>query len=278
MKRIALLTAAFVLVCAAACKQEKKSAPAGPAPAEETPVIDTVRTETFAEAKDMEMRGRYHVDYSFSMEYVVDERLDPVVRDSMNCAIAQAMFGRRDPQVEELALANEGEVREWFEDGIWEDDADEEEELELMMTEGYWKLSGDFSHTAPEGFTNYNIAGEEYMFGAAHGYYYFKSIVLDLSTGRRLRQEELFREGFEKNISSLLLHYLAQDEYYVDGMLFDDEPVMPNNNFLLTKDGISFFFNPYEIAAYVFGIIQIDIPAADLKPLLAGKYAHLWDE
>ena len=277
MKRILCLCGllAFVLVAGVSCKQEKKNN--APSPAEGTPEIDTLRTETYVEAKTLEMNKRYHVEYGLSVEYVVDERLDPVVRDSMNCAIAQALFGQRNPLVEDLAIAKEADVREWFQDGIWEED--EDVDWEMMMTDGDWQLSGEFSDTAPEGYINYNIAGSQYMFGAAHGYYYFVPIVIDLSTGCRLRQEQLFNEEyFEEGLSQLLFYYLQQDEYYEEDMLLFDEPIKPNNNFTLSKDGITYYFNPYEIAAYAYGLIAISVPAADLKTLLNPEYAHLWGE
>lgn len=270
MKKAIYLTglAVFVLLAGVSCKRDKKNAPAAPG-------IDTLKTEAFVEVKTLELKKDYHVEYSLSAEYAEDERLDPVVADSINCAIAQAMFGKRNPQVKALAIAEESKVREWFEEGIWEGD-DEDEEEEAFMKEGEWQVSGEFSHTAPEGYTNYNIAGYQYFFGAAHGYYYFLPIVIDLGTGCRVHETQLFRDDYREGLSQLLFDHLQEDENYEEGMLWDDG-IQPNDNFTLSKDGITYYYNPYEIAAYVFGLIAVDVPAAELKPLLADKYAHLWD-
>lgn len=270
MKRILCMSGlvAVALLAGVSCKQDKKNAPAASG-------IDTLKTEAFVEAKTIHLKKDYQVEYSLSVEYVEDERLDPVVADSMNCAIAQAMFGKRDPQVKALAIAEESKVREWFEEGIWEGDEEDEEE-ESFMKEGDWQVSGEFSHTAPEGYTNYNIAGNQYFFGAAHGYYYFLPIVIDLGTGCRVHEEQLFCPGYQEKLSALLLKYLEEQEDYEEGMLWD-EGIHPNDNFTLSKDGITYYYNPYEIAAYVFGLIAVDVPAADLQPLLADKYAHIWD-
>ena len=277
MKRILFLSGlvAVALLAGVSCKQDKKNnAPVGPA--EPAPGIDTLKTESFVEAKTLELRKGYSVAYSLSVEFVDDERLDPVVADSLNCTIAQAMFGSRNPQVKALAIAEEAKVREWFDEGIWDGD-DEEEEDEFMMKEGDWQASGEFSNTAPKGYTNYYIAGSQYMFGAAHGYYYFTPFVIDLSTGCRLREGQLFRDGYEEALSALLLEYLEESENYEEGMLLWDEGIQPNDNFSIDENGISYYFNPYEIAAYVYGLIEVDIPAAALKPLLSDKYAHIWD-
>ena len=280
MKRILFLggLVAVALLAGVSCKQDKKNnAPAGPA--EPAPGIDTLKTESFVEAKTIELKRIYHVEYSLSVEYVEDDRLAPIVADSINCAIAQAMFGQRNPQVKALAIAKEADVREWFEGGIWEDDEEDEEEDEddIMFTDGDWQLSGEFSNTAPKGYTNYYIAGSQYMFGAAHGYYFFVPFVIDLSTGCRIREEQLFRDGYEEALSALLLEYLEESENYEEGMLLWDEGIQPNDNFSIDENGISYYFNPYEIAAYVYGLIEVDIPAAALKPLLSDKYAHIWD-
>lgn len=279
MKRILCLCGllAFVLVAGVSCKQDKKNnAPAPQNPDEETGIIDTLRTDTFVEAKTIKLKKDYSVEYGLSVEYVIDDRLDPVVADSMNCAIAQAMFGKRNPQVKALAIAEEGPVREWFEEGIW--DGDEDEDEDFYMKNGDWQLSGEFSDTAPEGYTNYNIAGSQYMFGAAHGYYYFTPFVIDLSTGCRLHEWQLFQEGYQETLSALLLKNLEEDENYEEGILLWDEGIQPNDNFTLSKDGITYYFNPYEIAAYAYGLIEVSVPAVDLKTLLSPKYAHLWGE
>lgn len=281
MKRIIILSGlvAVALLSGVSCKQDgKKTVPPVPAP-----VIDTLRTETFTEVKDIELKRIYHVDYSLSAEYVTDDRLAPVVLDSMNCAIAQALFGVRNPQVKALAIAKEADVREWFEDGIWEDTYPEEGEdidgidFSELFTDGSWQLSGEFGDEAPEGFLNYNVSGSDYMFGAAHGYYYFAPVVIELRTGCRLREEQLFKEDYREGLAQLLFYYLEQSENYEDGMLLWDEGIYPNNNFLLTADGISYFYNPYEITAYAYGLIQVDIPASALKPLLSDQYATIWN-
>ena len=42
----------------------------------------------------------------------------------------------------------------------------------------------------------------------------------------------------------------------------------PNNNFAITRDGLIYYFNPYEIAPYVAGIIQVRVPYEELRLIL----------
>ena len=41
----------------------------------------------------------------------------------------------------------------------------------------------------------------------------------------------------------------------------------PSSNFILGKDGITFIYNPYEIAPYALGRIELTISNATLEPL-----------
>ena len=62
-----------------------------------------------------------------------------------------------------------------------------------------------------------------------------------------------------------LLRMLAEAEEDAD-MMFG-EPV-PNGNFGVSEEGVTWTFNPYEIAPYALGIIDLTVSWADLKPYL----------
>ena len=44
--------------------------------------------------------------------------------------------------------------------------------------------------------------------------------------------------------------------------------ILPSDNFKVTEDGITFIYNPYEIAAYAAGTIRITIPWDELQDIL----------
>ena len=46
------------------------------------------------------------------------------------------------------------------------------------------------------------------------------------------------------------------------------DEISPNGNFSVGENGVTFIFNQYEIAAYAFGVIEITIPADEIKPFL----------
>lgn len=65
---------------------------------------------------------------------------------------------------------------------------------------------------------------------------------------------------------------LKPDEtYQAAGFLFEDNKFTLNDNFLVSKDGLAFYYNPYEIAPYGMGNTELVIPWADLKGLADPK-------
>jgi hypothetical protein len=101
--------------------------------------------------------------------------------------------------------------------------------------------------------------------GGAHGMFGTDYRVFDRNTGRfatladivgaarlpDLRQTVLakVREKFE----------LRKDERLTDAGFFKDDLEL-TENFFLSEDGIGFHWNPYELAPYVFGEIEVVVP------------------
>ncbi len=56
------------------------------------------------------------------------------------------------------------------------------------------------------------------------------------------------------------------------GIIVDTIPF--TDNFVLQKDGITFYYNPYEVTAYAFGIFDLFIPYSDLRPVLNPSFKY----
>lgn len=56
------------------------------------------------------------------------------------------------------------------------------------------------------------------------------------------------------------------------GYWFDNDTFHLNQNFALTKNGLEFYYNNYEIAPYVEGATKLVIPYNELKGILNDKY------
>ncbi len=88
-------------------------------------------------------------------------------------------------------------------------------------------------------------------------------LVFDLGTGRKIIQRDIFEEGFEPRVSELLKEQIMIDngfdseEQMINNGYFFAMNIMPNENFSVTEEGISYVFNPDEIAVYSLGQTEV---------------------
>lgn len=155
--------------------------------------------------------------------------------------------------------------------GFIKDYADTKKEFPEIP--GEWYLEANLTDT---GGTDKIICIEQSfgMFtGGAHPVHYETYFNFDARTGDTLGLSNLFKTGFEKELQRLVVNKfrkdqnLKPDEPLTNAGLFDDS-LSYNNNFLLTKEGITFHYNIYEIWSYAQGTTDIFIPYSDLKGIL----------
>jgi hypothetical protein len=119
--------------------------------------------------------------------------------------------------------------------------------------------------------------------GGAHGNSYTQYFVFDAVGGTRLGLDDVFVQGFEERLNKLIdsryremKGLTAADRLDGEkGMLFDNV-VEFNGNFALTGQGVSFFYNNYEIAPYAVGSTTIELPYGDLENILKPQIRELW--
>lgn len=138
---------------------------------------------------------------------------------------------------------------------------------------GGWTLmdsTGVITNT-PEILTFKNTS-ENYL-GGAHGSYNVAYTNFDMRTGNVLKTKDIFVKGYEKTLNKMIeerirKHFeMKPNESLVEGGLFENK-VSFNDNFAITKDGIEFLYNQYEIAAYAMGVIEIKLSYKDLDAIL----------
>lgn len=69
--------------------------------------------------------------------------------------------------------------------------------------------------------------------------------------------EKIFRKNEKISVTASL-----KDNYF-----FENNKFSLNQNFTITKNGLKFLYNPYEIKAYVYGTTELVIPFAELKDI-----------
>lgn len=101
----------------------------------------------------------------------------------------------------------------------------------------------------------------------------------DLLTGGKLTPKEIFIEGYESKLTSIAekkfreARNLKPDESLAEaGFKFINDKFTLNANFGFTKEGIIFFYNPYEVGPYALGSTEVIIPYKDLEGLIKKAY------
>lgn len=114
----------------------------------------------------------------------------------------------------------------------------------------------------------YAVAYNDYT-GGAHGMNALVCNVFDLTTGETVSEANLFAEGWQDGVSALLKTaldaFLAAQEEGED--LVFGAPA-PNGNFSVSEEGVTWTYNPYEIAPYSMGAIELTVRWSDLKTYL----------
>lgn len=118
------------------------------------------------------------------------------------------------------------------------------------------------------------IYNEELFEGGAHGIIQRKVMNFDRKTGRLIELKDIFVPGYEKRLNNVLLQGLKNkvgakdiDELHDSGYLYSMD-MFPSGNFMLENAGITFIYNPYEIAPYEKGQTEIFVDYSDIDDLM----------
>ncbi|MDR0377191.1 MAG: RsiV family protein [Spirochaetaceae bacterium] len=113
----------------------------------------------------------------------------------------------------------------------------------------------------------------DYYQGGAHGMREKRYFLFDTAAMRRLALEDIIPTAAYTALGRLLAAKLRdfagipEDASLRQGGFFTEHPEIPEN-FFLTPAGLGFHWDPYEIAPYVMGFIEIVIPYDEIAPLL----------
>jgi hypothetical protein len=105
----------------------------------------------------------------------------------------------------------------------------------------------------------------DYYDGGAHGMFGTDYHVFDRNTARFVTLADVADEARLSGLRLAVLDELRkkfelrEDEHLTDAGFFEDDLEL-TENFFLSEDGIGFHWNPYELAPYVFGEIEVVVP------------------
>lgn len=126
-----------------------------------------------------------------------------------------------------------------------------------------YSVATETRHDA-ENITNYIIALDYYE-GGAHGIKQLLTINFDDKTGETLTLRDIYGEDYESRITEQLLQALFKktdckdiEQLRQQGYLYSMDMFVPEN-YIIADNEITFIFNPYEIAPYSEGCIELVI-------------------
>ncbi len=124
-----------------------------------------------------------------------------------------------------------------------------------------------------DGFLNYSLDVFSYT-GGAHGMGGTFCYVIYLKNTNLITLEEIFPYSSLSSIGEMIVAQLIKDrELKTTGQLTEDgffsvEEIMPTDNFYFNKEGMTWIYNPYQIAVFSLGEIRVSLKWENLKDLI----------
>ena len=110
--------------------------------------------------------------------------------------------------------------------------------------------------------------------GGAHGSHSYQHYVINIRNGQLLLEEDIFIPNYQEELASIIVKKLLEQndinspKELEDLGFFSVEEIVPNSNFLVTGEGLTYTFNEYEIACYAVGTISVFVPFKDIYFLI----------
>ena len=252
MRKIVYLLPALAALCLlAACHKEIQVATAE--------VEDSIRVEGLDAG----------VAVSCSMQYLTGG-VPQEVMDRINASIVEnhILFDEANGSTDVPAA-----VRTWVDEMLSSSSLDAEEITEDNAWAYNWSFdrSGAFtSGCKSRKLQTYTGTYNDYT-GGAHGEFGIGCDVFDLTTGEILTEADLFIDDFYSPLCDMLEDSVAANVSEEDQEMLFGMPE-PNGNFSVSEEGITWVYNPYEIAAYASGVIELPVSWATLKPFLQPRW------
>jgi hypothetical protein len=198
------------------------------------------------------------------------ESANPLISDSL-IHLMLVKFSGKQVRISQPLKLLDGMKQVYFEDYL---STNEGIYQESMASSFNWQ-SLKFLHILMNGSHILSFYIDHYAFtGGAHGLQTRQFTVVNLWTGREVELKDIFKENSESRLSSVLsdkIHmkiHIPAAQSLKDAGFFTDT-IKPSDNFYITRSGIGFYYNQYDIAPYATGSIDVFVPFSELKDLMA---------
>ncbi len=207
---------------------------------------------------------------------------DNKLKDSLNSYFIAACFGegyigeKPAQVVKEYTEHYVKEYRTDLEPMYAEDEKNKESEGSIGAWDSYYKGIESHVQLYYKNLLVYRINYNEYT-GGAHGIYMTTFLNMDLINLRPLKLDDIFTGDYKEALTDLLWNQLMADKKVTTHEALEDMgygstgDIAPTENFYLDKDGITFYYNVYDITPYAMGPVEIKIPYEMMEHMLGSN-------
>ena len=152
-------------------------------------------------------------------------------------------------------------------------DEEHENELQSNIFYTYYESLSNKIHFNQSNLLSFQV-NQSNNKGEAATYSSFNNFVINLKTGSLVTENDIFVPGYDVALQQLFANSLMQQNEVKsisdleDLGYFGIQEIMPNRNFLINNEGITYTFNKGEYSAYPLSAPEVCIPFNELKMLL----------
>lgn len=205
---------------------------------------------------------------------------DAKLKDSLNTFFLSACFGytyqtmNAEEAIEQYKEKYVSNYRKDLEPMYRKDEQEKEDGESMAGWYSYYKGIESHIQLYAKNLLVYRIDYNEYT-GGAHGIYMSTFLNMNLHTLSPIRLDDLFASDYEEALTDLLWNQLMMDNNVATRQALEDlgytttGELAPTENFYIGPEGITFYYNVYEIAPYVMGPVKITLPYEAMQHLLS---------
>ncbi len=141
------------------------------------------------------------------------------------------------------------------------------------------KQEWEIDRKAKNNFNDDNILSctfSEYSYlGGAHPNTFLTLTNFNLKSGEIIELPDILIDGYLDELNNIAEPIFRKEKELTEdinlteaGFWFDDDKFGVSNNFTIGKDGLTFYYNSYEITAYAYGPTELFIPYKSIKKLI----------
>lgn len=207
---------------------------------------------------------------------------DEMLKDTLNKYFISACFGDKyigeNPQevVKQYTETYVSDYRRDLEPMYLEDEKDKEDNASVGAWYSYYKGIESDIQLYEKNLLVYRIYYSEYT-GGAHGIYMTTFLNMDLGLMRPLKLDDIFVGNYQEAVTDLIWNQLmaenkAKTRNELEDMGYGSTgEIAPTENFYLDKEGITFYYNVYDITPYAMGPVKVSLPFQMISHLLGSN-------